>query len=244
MLAATFISAGYHAVRHPERLTERAKPVTDQVGPMIKAVHPSLPNDPETLVRVNGAAQVVGGLLLATGTAPRPAAALLAGSLLPTTVAGHRYWEESDPAQRAHHRIHFFKNLSMLGGLLLAVLDTEGRPGLAWRAEHAAGHAAGTLRDAGDSVGRTVRRAGSSVAHGATEAVSHGAGQVGGALLGATRTSLDEARRTAERAGRTATLTKRETRRALKGVQRSAKTARREAKLAYRAAQLGRRLPG
>ena len=34
--------------------------------------------------------------------------------------------------------MHFFKNLSMLGGLLLAAVDTEGRPGVAWRAKHAA----------------------------------------------------------------------------------------------------------
>ncbi len=35
-------------------------------------------------------------------------------------------------------RIHFFKNASMLGGLLLAAVDTEGKPGVAWRARRAA----------------------------------------------------------------------------------------------------------
>ena len=29
------------------------------------------------------------------------------------------------------------KNLGLLGGLLLAAVDTEGRPGLRWRAGHA-----------------------------------------------------------------------------------------------------------
>ena len=35
---------------------------------------------------------------------------------------------------------HFFKNVSMLGGLLIAAVDTEGKPGLAWRAKNAAEH--------------------------------------------------------------------------------------------------------
>jgi putative oxidoreductase len=29
------------------------------------------------------------------------------------------------------------KNVALLGGLALAAIDTEGRPGLAWRASHA-----------------------------------------------------------------------------------------------------------
>ena len=36
---------------------------------------------------------------------------------------------------------HFFKNVSMLGGLVLAAVDTEGRPGVAWRAKNVAGTA-------------------------------------------------------------------------------------------------------
>ena len=55
--------------------------------------------------------------------------ALLAGSLVPTTLAGHRFWEEEDATKRAQQRIHFFKNLGLLGGLILAAVDTEGRPG-------------------------------------------------------------------------------------------------------------------
>jgi putative oxidoreductase len=34
--------------------------------------------------------------------------------------------------------VHFFKNVSMLGGLMLAAVDTEGKPGVAWRARRAA----------------------------------------------------------------------------------------------------------
>ena len=53
-------------------------------------------------------------------------------------VAGHAFWEETDPQARAMQRLQFAKNTSVLGGLLLAGVDTEGRPGLAWRARRAA----------------------------------------------------------------------------------------------------------
>ena len=34
-------------------------------------------------------------------------------------------------------RVQFLKNLTMLGGLLLAVADTGGNPSLSWRRRHA-----------------------------------------------------------------------------------------------------------
>src|SRR5689334_21355708 len=100
MLGAMFIRSGYDSVRHPERLVDAAKPVTDRIAPLIESVSPNLPTDPKTLVRVNGALHVGAGLLLASGYAPRVGAAILAGTLVPTTLAGHRFWEYSDPEQR------------------------------------------------------------------------------------------------------------------------------------------------
>ena len=72
---------------------------------------------------------------------PTLASTVLAASLVPTTAAGHRFWEESDPDVRAQQQLQFVKNVSMLGGLLLAAVDTEGKPGVAWRAKHAVGSA-------------------------------------------------------------------------------------------------------
>jgi hypothetical protein len=46
-----------------------------------------------------------------------------AGSLVPTTIAGHPYWAVEDPSARKMQRIQFHKNMAMIGGLLLAVLD-------------------------------------------------------------------------------------------------------------------------
>jgi uncharacterized membrane protein YphA (DoxX/SURF4 family) len=61
--------------------------------------------------------------LLALGRAQRLSALALAGSLIPTTPAGHAYWTIEDPAARKLQRIQFHKNMAMIGGLLFAVLD-------------------------------------------------------------------------------------------------------------------------
>ena len=60
---------------------------------------PFLPKDPVTLVRLNGAVQVGAGALLAVGRVPRLAALALATTLVPTTLAAHRFWELDDPQE-------------------------------------------------------------------------------------------------------------------------------------------------
>ncbi|HEU5107382.1 MAG TPA: DoxX family protein, partial [Micromonosporaceae bacterium] len=55
--------------------------------------------------------------------------------------------------------VHFMKNMGLLGGLLLAAADTEGRPGLRWRAAHAADHTQRSVRRAARTARRTARTA-------------------------------------------------------------------------------------
>ena len=139
-LSTIFVVSGARAVARPTVFVPRAQKVTEKVGPLFEKTHPSLPTDPESLVRINGAAQVAAGLLLATGRLTRPAAVVLASTLVPTTLAAHPFWTVKDPLERRHQETHFMKNLGLFGGLLLAASDTQGRPGLAWRANHYAGH--------------------------------------------------------------------------------------------------------
>ena len=136
MLSAIFISSGTKVLLDPDSKAETAGRVTDRVGPLMERMDPRLPSDTRTLVRVKAGADVVAGLLLATGRLTRPAAAVLAGGLIPTTLAGHSFWahpKEERPAQQ----VHFLKNLGLLGGLLLAAADTEGKPSLKYRTTHA-----------------------------------------------------------------------------------------------------------
>jgi putative oxidoreductase len=139
MLASIFVVQGAEALRHPEPLMDRARRVTDRVGPMMGNIHPDLPADARSLVRLNAAVMVTGGALLMTPL-HRPAAVAVIASLVPTTLAGHAYWEHTDQGQRKQQRIQFLKNLGLLGGLLLAAADTEGRPGLGWRTRHLLSH--------------------------------------------------------------------------------------------------------
>jgi uncharacterized membrane protein YphA (DoxX/SURF4 family) len=144
MLASYFISSGVKAVRNPAPLAPLAEPVADKLVPFVKKYAPEqvagfVPEDTETLVRVNGALQIVGGLALATGKGRRVGALLLAGSLIPSTLAKYPFWTQTGE-EKAASRSHFAKNVSLLGGVLLASRDTEGQPGLAWRAQ-AGGHA-------------------------------------------------------------------------------------------------------
>lgn len=140
MLASMFVVGGINALKNAGALGDKAQPVTDKVVPLVKRVAPQapIPTSATTLVRLNAGVQIVAAAALATGNAPRLSSTVLAATLVPTTLAGHAFWEESDPAAKSGQRVHFFKNVSMFGGLLLAGVDTDGKPGMAWRARRAA----------------------------------------------------------------------------------------------------------
>lgn len=130
MLASMFVMGGIDQVAHPAGKV----PVADDVASKLAEPLHLEGVSTSTLVQANGAAQILGGLALGLGKLPRVAAAVLAASLVPTTAAAHRFWEIEDGAARQRQQTHFFKNVGLLGGLLLATLDTEGRPGASWRA--------------------------------------------------------------------------------------------------------------
>lgn len=147
LLAPMFLTGGLDAVRNPNGKAKAAEKVAGQLSGV------GLPDDPVQLVRINGAVQLAAGSLLLVGRAPRLASTVLAASLIPTTLAGHRFWEESDPVTKAKERTQFLKNVAMLGGLLLAALDTNGAPSLRWRARKSTGKALASVASMGASIG-------------------------------------------------------------------------------------------
>jgi putative oxidoreductase len=134
LLAATFIYGGIGALRRTERYAEVAKPLVDKLPVTVST-------DPATLVRLDAAVKIVAGTTLALGKFPRLSALALIGGLLPSTVAGHPFWEAEDDKETQQELIHFLKNAGLVGGLLLAAADTEGKPSLGWRARRAAAKA-------------------------------------------------------------------------------------------------------
>ena len=142
LLAAPFIVGGISALRTPRPLAEKS---ADVAVPIAGAV--GLPKDPLTLVKVNAAVQVGAGLALLCGFVPRVTSLVLGASLVPTTIAGHQFWAERDPAKRNAQLMQFAKNAGVLGGLLAAALDTGGRPSVFWSGRRAAGHVAHSVAD-------------------------------------------------------------------------------------------------
>jgi putative oxidoreductase len=124
LTGSTYVLLGLDALRAPGRRVDLAAPVLATVR---KAV--PLPADDELVVRGNAAVMVAAGSTLALGIAPRLSALALAAAMVPTTLAGHPYWAIEDEAARKQQRIHFHKNVALIGGLLFAALDeAQDRP--------------------------------------------------------------------------------------------------------------------
>lgn len=138
MLAATFVGRGVEALRSPKPAADAARPTLEGLAKLPGPVGPNVPRNAETVARVNGAVQIGAGLLLATGKLPRFASAALALSVVPGSLGAHTFWAEADPERKAVQRRAFVADVSLIGGLIIASVDTEGKPSLGWRGRRAA----------------------------------------------------------------------------------------------------------
>ena len=137
LLGSIFIYGGYRTLRNSENTAVAAAPLVEKATDVLPD-SPAVPQDPQAWVRINAGVQLAGGVLLATGKLPRVASLTLAGSLVPTTYVEYPFWNETDPAARDEALTHFLQNVALLGGLIIAGFDTEGRPGVVWRTKRAA----------------------------------------------------------------------------------------------------------
>lgn len=109
LLSGIFISGGASAFLQPG-------------GRVEKVGNAGIPQ-PKQAVTLNAATMVFGGTLLALGILPRLAATMLLASLVPTTLVGHAFWSEENAAGRKAQQTQFFKNLGLMGGLLMVILE-------------------------------------------------------------------------------------------------------------------------
>ena len=75
---------------------------------------------PQVLAALTIALELGGGILLVVGYKVRWVAALFFLWLIPTTVIFHQFWG-IDPKLAQQMQIHFLKNVSIMGGMLLLV---------------------------------------------------------------------------------------------------------------------------
>ena len=111
LLSGIFITGGAGVINNPG-------------GRVTKVAQAGIPS-PHAATLLNGAVMVVGGVALAADIFPKLAAMALLGCLIPTTFVGHPYWQEDEPATKAGQKIHFMKNVAMIGGLLVVLAEKD-----------------------------------------------------------------------------------------------------------------------
>ncbi|MCX4092981.1 DoxX family membrane protein [Nocardia sp. alder85J] len=205
LLATTFVADGIAALTDPSSRIEAAGRLArrgERVLP--RGLGAYLRDNPSRIVEINAAIRVGGGALLAMGKLPRLSAMALAATAVPTTVTEHDFWNEKDPDRRTLKRAGFLQDASMLGALLIAATDREGRPSLAWRGRRALARfrtetaprrahfaeTADTVRERGAEVGEALRDRGEHFAEATRELgarAESAAAQRGGRLLDTAR---------------------------------------------------------
>ena len=138
MLATTFITRGVDALRSPKPAADAARPTLEGLAKLPDPVGPNVPTNAETVAKVTAGVQIGAGLLLASGKLPRLSSAALAVSVVPGSLGSHAFWNETDPARKSAERKALFADVGLIGGLIIASVDTEGRPSLGWRGRRAA----------------------------------------------------------------------------------------------------------
>lgn len=91
---------------------------------------------PALAVSATVAIEILGSLALIVGFKTRAAAVVLAVFTLAASIAGHAYW--AVPAEQMFvQKLLFFKNLAVIGGLLLLALQGAGRLSIDGKSEQA-----------------------------------------------------------------------------------------------------------
>ena len=162
LLAAPFIFEGVRTALHPEREIDVYPQALDAVDSAIaKSSAPGFV-DARTVVRAAGAVAAGAGVLYATNRYPRAAAAAL---LLTTSIgwAGRKKVWELRGEELTQEVQAILTDAGLLGGVLLAVVDNDGRPSLGYRAhkfvERSQKKAAATQRELEKKAGKLEKKA-------------------------------------------------------------------------------------
>lgn len=139
MLASVYIADGADTLLNTQAHVEGTEVVLDRIRYVLPRKYAKrISSDPELVTQIIGGTKVGAGSLLALGRAPRLSAAALAAVTVPTILARNAFWETQDSEEKRNRRNGFVTNVALLGGLFITTVDTEGKPGVKWRATKAA----------------------------------------------------------------------------------------------------------
>ena len=124
LLSSWFVYGGVRAALEPQKGADAARPV---VAPLLREAGADVPV--ETLVRAHGIATAAAATVLALSRSPRTAGVALTGLAAVTVATATPFWRMEEGPEREAALEQFMKNLSLLGGAMLAAT-----------AGHSAGH--------------------------------------------------------------------------------------------------------
>ncbi|APF39836.1 DoxX family protein [Neomicrococcus aestuarii] len=151
MLAAPFIWTGLERLRNPKEAAAQLEGSLNTLASVTPKATVAA-NQPELVVRVLGGVQVVAGSMFAIGKMPRFSSAILVGTALVNALV-----DAQSEAPDAEKLPKFLKNIGLAGGVLLASVDTNGNPSLAWRAQHLAADAKKSIEKTNAQVSQALR---------------------------------------------------------------------------------------
>lgn len=141
----TFLSPGDEIEAHPDVFAQLDRSLDENGAPF----------DSRTLLKVCGGVAAGAGVLFALNKAPRFAALLLLG----TTTVGYAQlrpiWK-LDGAEREDAVKDLLIQGGLLGGMLLATVDTDGKPSLGWRTNRLVEKGKKNAAKAQQQAGRTI----------------------------------------------------------------------------------------
>ena len=138
LLATGYIAGGVEAFRNSSAAAEQLEPAVKSLERIVPQLRPVTANRAQ-LAQGIAAAQVAAASMLAISKFPRLSSSVLLGTTAINTYVEFRSADSSDKQAKASRRAHVMKNLSLVGAVMIASVDTAGNPSLVWRASHLAG---------------------------------------------------------------------------------------------------------
>lgn len=170
LIASSFVFSGVDRLRNAGATAPQLKPVLAGVSKVVPSAAAVTSNE-KLVGQVLGATQVGAALLLGIGRFSRVAAILLTVTATVNTMVDYRSADASSSEGKKARRTQLLKNLSLIGAVLLAAVDTNGRPGLAWRAGHLATGARKNANGFGKDARKQLKKADKAVRKTASDVV-------------------------------------------------------------------------